>query len=141
MEKGVARELARIGLPVNVYTEWYWKIDLHNLFHFLSLRMDSHAQEEIRAYATTIGEQILRPLFPLTWEAFVDYRLQAMFLTRLDRELIARLAKRLAAAGHARATEEEFLAAQDSTWQGLSRCRERDECRDKLVALGLLDAQ
>jgi thymidylate synthase (FAD) len=138
---GVAREQARKDLPLSTYTEAYWKIDLHNLLHFLALRMDAHAQEEIRTYATTIGEQILRPLFPLTWEAFVDYRLQAMFLTRLDRELIARLANRLAAAGRARANEEDFLAVQDSTWEGLSRCRERDECREKLVALGLLESQ
>jgi thymidylate synthase (FAD) len=138
---GVAREQARKDLPLSTYTEAYWKIDLHNLLHFLALRMDGHAQEEIRAYATTIGEQILRPLFPLTWEAFVDYRLQAMFLTRLDRELIARLANRLAATGRARANEEDFLAVQDATWAGLSRCRERDECREKLVALGLLESQ
>jgi thymidylate synthase (FAD) len=138
---GVAREQARKDLPLSTYTEAYWKIDLHNLLHFLALRMDAHAQEEIRAYATTIGEQILRPLFPLTWEAFVDYRLQAMFLTRLDRELIARLANRLAATGRAGANEEDFLAVQDATWAGLSRCRERDECREKLVALGLLESQ
>src|SRR5687768_6976366 len=51
IEKGIAREQARVGLPVNIYTEWYWKCDLHNIFHFLSLRMDSHAQKEIRDYA------------------------------------------------------------------------------------------
>ena len=136
---GVAREQARKDLPLSTYTEAYWKIDLHNLLHFLALRMDAHAQEEIRTYAKTIGEQIIRPLFPLTWEAFVDYRLEAMFLTRLDRELIARLAERLAASGRARATEDDFLAVQDPTWAELTRCRERDECREKLVALGLLE--
>jgi thymidylate synthase (FAD) len=136
---GVAREQARKDLPLSTYTEAYWKIDLHNLLHFLALRMDAHAQQEIRDYATTIGQQIVRPLFPLTWEAFVDYRLEAMFLTRLDRELIARLAQRLASSGRSRASEEDFLAVQDSTWADLTRCRERDECREKLVALGLLE--
>ena len=73
---GVAREQARKDLPLSTYTEAYWKVDLHNLLHFLALRMDSHAQWEIRSYATTIGEQIVRPLFPLVWEAFDDYRLR-----------------------------------------------------------------
>ena len=136
---GVAREQARKDLPLSTYTEAYWKIDLHNLLHFLALRMDAHAQQEIRDYATTIGQQIVRPLLPLTWEAFVDYRLEAMFLTRLDRELIARLAQRLASSGRSHASEEDFLAVQDSTWADLTRCRERDECREKLVALGLLE--
>ena len=62
-----------------------------------------------------------------------------MFLTRLDRELIARLAQRMASSGRSRGTEEDFLAVQDSTWADLNRCRERDECREKLVALGLLE--
>ena len=140
IELGVAREQARKDLPLSTYTEAYWKVDLHNLLHFLALRMDSHAQWEIRQYATTVGEQIVRPLFPLAWEAFVDYRQQAMFLSRLDRELIARLMQRLVAEGRAQATEADFLAAQDPSWAELKRSRERDECREKLVALGLLDA-
>jgi thymidylate synthase (FAD) len=135
---GVAREQARKDLPLSTYTEAYWKIDLHNLLHFLALRMDPHAQSEIRSYAATIGEQIVQPLFPLVWEAFVDYRLEAMFLSRLDRHVIERLSARLAAAGRAAANEEDFLAVQDPTWRDLARCRERDECREKLVRLGLL---
>jgi thymidylate synthase (FAD) len=135
---GVAREQARKDLPLSTYTEAYWKVDLHNLLHFLALRMDSHAQYEIRTYATTIGEKILQPLYPLVWEAFVDYRLEAMYLTRLDREIIARLMERLAAAGRTRGTEEDLLAVQDPTWVGLSRSRERDECREKLISLGIL---
>ena len=87
MEKGVARELARIGLPVNVYTEWYWKIDLHNLFHFLSLRMDAHAQQEIRDYANAMFA-LVRPIVPIATEAFLDYHLGAMHLTRLEIEAI-----------------------------------------------------
>ncbi|HEX4793931.1 MAG TPA: FAD-dependent thymidylate synthase [Humisphaera sp.] len=87
MEKGVARELARIGLPVNVYTEWYWKIDLHNLFHFLSLRMDSHAQQEIRDYATAMFA-LIQPIVPIAAEAFVDYNFEGLHLTRLEIEAI-----------------------------------------------------
>ncbi len=135
---GIAREQARKDLPLSTYTEAYWKVDLHNLLHFLALRMDSHAQWEIREYATTIGEQIVRPLFPLVWEAFVDYRLAGVFLSRLDREVIARLIERLAAAKRSQATEEDFLAVQDPTWTDLARCRERDECREKLRLLSIL---
>jgi thymidylate synthase (FAD) len=125
---------------LSTYTEAYWKIDLHNLLHFLALRMDSHAQWEIREYATTIGTQIVQPLFPLVWEAFIDYRVEGQFLSRLECELIARLMAHLAAAGRAQATEEDFLAVQDAAWSGLQRCRERDECREKLVRLGILVA-
>jgi thymidylate synthase (FAD) len=138
IERGVAREQARKDLPLSTYTEAYWKVDLHNLFHFLALRMDTHAQFEIREYARTIGEQILAPLFPLAWEAFVDYRLQAEFLTRIDREVIARLMQTMQKTGRAPATHDEFLAAQDSTWADLQRCRERDECLAKLQSLGIV---
>lgn len=141
IEKGVAREQARKDLPLSTYTEAYWKIDLHNLLHFLALRMDSHAQYEIRSYATTIGEQIVRPLFPLVWEAFVDYRIESLHLTRLDRELIQRLVQRMASSGRAPASLEDFLAVQDASWAEMKRCRERDECRDKLVQLGLLEPE
>jgi len=136
--QGVAREQARKDLPLSTYTEAYWKVDLHNLLHFLALRMDDHAQWEIRQYASTIGQQIVQSLFPLVWEAFVDYRLEGMFLTRLDHEVVRRLLARLAAANRTVATEEDFLAVQDATWADLKRCRERDECRAKLVRLGLL---
>lgn len=141
IELGNAREQARKDLPLSTYTEAYWKVDLHNLLHFLSLRMDSHAQFEIRQYATAIGEAIVQPLFPLVWEAFIDYRMQGMFLSRLDQGVIRRLVARLAADGRAVAIEDDFLAAQDETWAGLSRSRERDECRQKLVSLGLLRAE
>lgn len=136
LAQGVAREQARKDLPLSTYTEAYWKIDLHNLLHFLELRMDEHAQWEIRQYARTIGYQIVRPLFPLVWEAFEDYRLGAMRLSRLEREVIGRLAR----AGALPASEADFLAAQDPSWAGQQPCRERDECRQKLVALGLLQA-
>jgi thymidylate synthase (FAD) len=140
IELGVAREQARKDLPLSTYTEAYWKVDLHNLLHFLSLRMDEHAQWEIRTYAATIGEQIVRPLFPLVWEAFADYRLKSMFLTRLDQEVIQRLLRRLAETKRNVASEEDFLAAQDPSWVSIKRSRERDECRAKLASLGLLPA-
>ena len=70
LEKGVGRELARMVLPLNIYTEWYWKIDLHNLFHFLSLRMDEHAQYEIRVYADAMFD-IIKTIVPISCSAFV----------------------------------------------------------------------
>jgi thymidylate synthase (FAD) len=138
LELGVAREQARKDLPLSTYTEAYWKVDLHNLLHFLALRMDSHAQEEIRNYARTIGEEIVKPLFPLVWEAFEDYRLQAMFLTRTDREIICRLMDRTRANPSQQLGEDDFLACQDESWRELNRSRERDECRAKLQRLGIL---
>ena len=139
IDAGVAREQARKDLPLATYTEAYWKIDLHNLLHFLALRMDSHAQLEIRNYATAIGEKIVKPLFPVVWEAFQDYRMQSMFLTRLDTEVIQRLTSAAATSGSAPPySDDEFLAAQDPTWASLKRSRERDECRSKLQRLGLV---
>ncbi len=139
LEAGVAREQARKDLPLATYTEAYWKIDIHNLLHFLALRMDSHAQEEIRLYATTIGREIVRPLFPVVWEAFEDYRMGGASLSRLEQQVIRGLMTQAAAAGKAPPYSlEDFMAVQDPTWVGLTRCRERDECRDKLVDLGLL---
>ncbi len=134
---GIAREQARKDLPLSTYTEAYWKIDLHNLLHFLALRMDTHAQLEIRRYAETIGHEIVQPLFPLVWEAFLDYRVEAMRLTKLDRGVIARLVAQSGGRGFP-ASRADFLVAQDASWQGLERCRERDECLDKLVSLGLV---
>jgi len=137
LEAGIAREQARKDLPLSTYTEAYWKIDLHNLLHFLALRMDAHAQLEIRRYAETIGNQIVAPLFPLVWEAFLDYRVEAMRLTRLDRETIQRLVSQSGGKTFP-ATHDAFLAAQDPSWRNLARSRERDECLDKLVSLGLV---
>lgn len=87
IEKGLSRELARIALPQSLYTEWYWKIDLHNLLRFLSLRMDAHAQREIRDYAEAMYA-LVEPIVPITCEAFRDYELESMRLTRLEIEAI-----------------------------------------------------
>jgi thymidylate synthase (FAD) len=75
-QQGLARELARMNLPMNIYTQWYWKTDLHNLMHFLRLRADAHAQYEIRVYAEAICE-LVKAWVPATWAAFEDYRLHA----------------------------------------------------------------
>lgn len=83
LEKGVAREIARIVLPVSNYTEWYWKIDLHNLFHFLRLRLDAHAQYEIRVYAEAMAE-IAKKIVPVAYEAFEDYMLHSAKFSRLE---------------------------------------------------------
>ncbi len=139
LEVGVAREQARKDLPLCTYTEAYWKIDLHNLLHFLALRMDSHAQLEIRQYATTIGEQIVAKLFPMVWEAFIDYRRDAASLSRLEVGVIQRFVQLASERGVKMPGDEAlFLAAQDEAWVSLARSRERDECREKLVQLGLL---
>ncbi len=83
----LARELARIHLPVSLYTEWYWKINLHNLLHFLKLRLDPTAQYEIRVYAEAIAE-IVKTAVPLTWEAFEDYSLYAETFSRQEVEML-----------------------------------------------------
>ena len=80
---GVAKEQARKDLPLSTYTEAIWKCDLHNLFHFLGLRLDPHAQAEIRAFANAIAE-IVKVWVPWAWEAFEDYRLHAMYLSRQE---------------------------------------------------------
>lgn len=139
LDKGVAREQARKDLPLSTYTEAYWKIDLHNILHFLALRMDSHAQLEIREFARTIGEEIVQPLFPAVWEAFSDYRINGRFLTQLDQGVISRLMSRGAELGQAPPYDETaFLEVQDATWKDLKRSRERDECAQKLRSLGIL---
>lgn len=130
---GVAREQARKDLPLSTYTEAYWKVDLHNLMHFLALRMDPHAQEEIRAYATLIGERIVSQWVPLVWEAFEDYRRGGLFLTRLDREILTLVARGDAAGATERAEQLGILSWGE---HGPKRNRERTELEDKLRSLG-----
>jgi thymidylate synthase (FAD) len=129
---GIAKEQARKDLCLSTYTEAYWKIDLHNLLHFLRLRMDEHAQEEIRAYACAIAE-IVKRWCPITWEAFEDYRLRSLQLTRLDIEII-RLQYSIPAM---------MAAARDYGWlerdenSKLKTNRERDEFEVKAMRLGI----
>ncbi len=134
VQLGVAREQARKDLPLSTYTQAYWKCDLHNLFHFLELRMEEHAQLEIRRYATIIGEEIVRPLFPLSYQAFVDYRPGAITLSKVEQETVARLA----AKGEIPSSSEAFMECCPPAWRALERCRERDEALEKLVKMGLV---
>ncbi len=129
---GVAREQARKDLPISTYTEAYWKINLHNLLHFLALRMDSHAQEEIRSYATVIGEKIVSAWCPFAWEAFVDYELESTQLSKLERRIV-----RLLNAGDqgAAISELEEAGLLKKTADGLARNRERAELEEKLRQL------
>jgi thymidylate synthase (FAD) len=91
-QQGLARELARMNLPANIYTQWYWKVDLHNLFHFLRLRADAHAQYEIRVYAEVIAACV-RDWVPLAYAAFEDYRMGGV---NLSAKAVAVLKRRLA---------------------------------------------
>ena len=91
-QQGLARELARMNLPANIYTQWYWKVDLHNLFHFLRLRADPHAQYEIRIYAEAMC-RIVRDWVPLAYAAFEDYRLGGATLSGKAIEVLKRRLK------------------------------------------------
>jgi len=86
-EAGVARELARAILPVNLYTEWYWKNDLHNLLHFIGLRSDSHAQYEIRVFSDAMAESV-KAVAPFAWEAYQDYMVKGMRFSRIEQSLL-----------------------------------------------------
>ena len=86
-EAGVARELARSILPVNLYTEWYWKNDLHNLLHFVGLRSDSHAQYEIRVFSDAMAESV-KAVAPFAWEAYQDYVVNGMRFSRIEQSLL-----------------------------------------------------
>ncbi len=121
LEKNFARELARINLPVSQYTEWYWKIDLHNLFHFLRLRMDAHAQYEIRVYADAMA-QIVREIVPMAYQAFEDYALNAVRLTAPELQAMKRLLAN---------TDTDILTDEALAESGLSK-REMEEFRVKL---------
>ncbi|SLN21709.1 FAD-dependent thymidylate synthase [Pseudooctadecabacter jejudonensis] len=91
-QQGLARELARMNLPANIYTQWYWKVDLHNLFHFLRLRADSHAQYEIRVYADAICEMV-KDWVPAAFGAFEDYRMGGANLSARQLDCIRKMLK------------------------------------------------
>ena len=91
-QQGLARELARMNLPANVYTQWYWKVDLHNLFHFLRLRADAHAQYEIRVYAEEICK-VVADWVPLAYAAFEDYRMGGATLSAKSLDALRRMLK------------------------------------------------
>jgi thymidylate synthase (FAD) len=116
---GLARELARMNLTINAYTQWYWKTDLHNLFHFLSLRADSHAQYEIRIYAEAMLEMVRRWV-PLAYDAFCRYRLGGVHLSSGGLAVVQRLL-----AGEKVAQTESGLSARE--WRELMAALGRDE--------------
>lgn len=91
LDKGVSREIARVCLPLSLYTEWYWQMDLHNLFHFLWLRLDPHAQKQIRVFSDVLAT-CAKAVAPLAWGAFEEFKLFAVTFSRSEmRELLARL--------------------------------------------------
>ena len=134
LDLGVAREQARKDLPLSTYTEAYWKVDLHNLLHFLRLRMDSHAQLEIREYARVIGEEIVAKWCPFAWEAFLDYQFHSVGLTRLEQAVIRAVSSGDRDGALASARQFGWLEQGE---KGLKTNRERAECEAKMAELGL----
>lgn len=135
LASGVTREIARLHLPVAIYTAKVWQMDLHNLFHFLSLRLDSHAQQEIRAYAQAIAK-IVKVWVPWAWEAFEDYRLKAMYLTGADVQAVRYILERLTSEGY----QTEALIRGGVGAAGVQG-RERDELISKLERLLLPETE
>ena len=164
-EAGVARELARAILPVNLYTEWYWKNDLHNLLHFVGLRSDSHAQYEIRVFSDAMAESV-KAVAPFAWEAYQDYVVQGMRFSRIEQSLLENnlpdrviddigedIAYQLTATLHANKpredadlyplyqkqggsdSEEDFRLKWDSGEIELGNVRELREFKTKLISL------
>ena len=131
---GIAREQARKDLPLCTYTEAYWKIDLHNLLHFLKLRMEAHAHFEIRRYATTIGEEIVRRWVPLVWEAFQDYILNAESFSKLELRILSALYQGDKEKALALAKEFGWITYKDGK---LTANIERLEFEQKLKALNI----
>jgi len=164
-EAGVARELARSILPVNLYTEWYWKNDLHNLLHFVGLRSDSHAQYEIRVFSDAMAESV-KAVAPFAWEAYQDYVVNGMRFSRIEQSLLEKnlphrviedigedIAYQLTATLHAAKPREEadiyslyqkqggsdseldFKLKWDSGEIEIGNIRELREFREKLMSL------
>jgi thymidylate synthase (FAD) len=127
---GISRELARTILPVSLYTQWVWKIDLHNLMHFLALRLDPHAQYEIRVFAEAMAS-FVKAWVPLAWEAFVDYRIEAVTLSRGELAIL-----RAALLSHSDSTSA-FVDQAIALAPNLLSSREIGEMRDKLKKLGI----
>jgi len=121
LEEGVSKEIARCHLPVSTYTQWVWQMDLHNLFHFLNLRMDSHAQPEIQVYAKAIYEMI-KPYVPISCKAFEDYTLNSLKLSDMEIKLINQISSK--------APVDYSLLSK----------RELGEFKIKLEKLGLMEA-
>ncbi|HUI83312.1 MAG TPA: FAD-dependent thymidylate synthase, partial [Candidatus Binatia bacterium] len=132
---GVEREQARKDLPLSTYTEAYWKIDLHNLLHFLHVRMDENAQPEMRAYAELIGHEIVAKWVPLAWEAFLDYRQEALLLTRIEAQILSALIAHSPEEAQRIASSAGLLSPGEGG--KIMPNRERTELESKLRTLGL----
>jgi Predicted alternative thymidylate synthase len=138
LKYGVAREQARKDLPLSTYTEAFWKIDLHNLLHFLELRMQPAAQFEIRAYAKTIGELIVAKWVPSVWDAFREYRLDSVVLSAREQALVQCAIANGTAAARRLAKDLGWLRYEGSR---VVPAREWHECVEKASRLGVvLDA-
>lgn len=131
---GMAREQARKDLPLSTYTEAYWKVDLHNLLHFLWLRMDAHAQYEIRTYANVIGNEIVKRWVPFAWEAFQDYTINASSLSHIEIEIIKALHSNGKDAAIETARKFNLIPAAG---QEIKSNRERNDIEAKLTNLGI----
>lgn len=131
---GVAREQARKDLPLSTYTEAYWKVDLHNLLHFLELRMDAHAQYEIRAFANVIGNEIVSRWCPVAWQAFKDYYMNSLTFSSLEIPVLQFIVAGKTQDALKIAEEYGWLKAKDSV---LVKNRERSEFEKKLETIGL----
>lgn len=129
---GVAREQARKDLPLSTYTEAYWKMDLHNLLNFLWMRMSPHAQLEIRLFANTIGDNIVSKWVPTAWEAFQDYKTNALSLSRLERAVVRSLVRNDKDGAIATLVSEGLLTATGPQ----KSSRERSDLEKKLNDLG-----
>jgi thymidylate synthase (FAD) len=134
VDAGIAREQARKDLPLSTYTEAYWKTDLHNLFHFLWLRMDPHAQFEIRSYARVIGNEIVSRWCPLAWQAFLDYKLNATSLSRLELAIIKAIQSGNSLQAKELAIEFGLLPPEG---QPIKKSREREDLEEKLLSLNI----
>jgi len=138
LQFGVAREQARKDLPLSTYTQFYMKCDLRNMLHFFSLRLDSHAQYEIRQYAKAMAA-FAEVLFPLTWQAFLDYdfRQGGLLLSAQDLTVLQELLKTYADVPIGR---RDFAASLASVgWPTEGSHREREECYAKLVRMGIFN--
>ena len=133
IQAGIAREQARKDLPLSTYTEAYWKVNLLNLLRFLLLRMDDHAQWEIRQYAQLIGSRIVSQWCPIVWQAFLDYSVNAMQLTHLDWEIIRAIQGGESQKVSDLAVKYRFISKSGA----LRRSRERDELEAKLQKLNI----
>ncbi len=127
-KEGIGREIARINLPLSTFTEWYWEIDLRNLLGFLCLRMDPHAQKEIRDYADALYN-LVKPLAPYTFEAFEDFQLNSVQFSGLEIEAL----KKVLGVSDVPAKISDAMQPLDQR----ATDRERDEFKEKLKKLGI----